>query len=418
MKSVSWFLLSLILLLTISVSGAAQDQAADQSDAVEISVDEILADFDSLWQAIQNEYVDPGFGGVDWEALRGEYREKVESSDDATIAYGIIDELVGELGNQLTFVVPPWLRPEDAPVEEGVSGEVELQYAGVGILLQQMQTGDVWVLQVFRETPAELAGVLIGDVITGVEDWRVEGEDAVSEISSRVRGPIGTPVTITFRDPDGDERDITITRGEIDLRPSVEFRTIEGSFGYLRIPALTEELVGEASKALPRLLSTRYLLLDLRNVASGTIEGMTQVAQWFLGAAQLGGFVSREGGIPLPFRQDAIAAYQRPLAILVNSGTYGVGEMLAKILRDYKRGPVVGNNTQGGFQIAQQVDLPSGAVLHMTVGLFVTPANQLLPVDGIDPDETIEIPDLATVRSGVDVYIDSAVELLRSNPRL
>ena len=418
MKSRIWFLFSLVLLLLIGVNGVSQDQAADQPSAAEISVEEILADFDSLWQAIQNEYVDPGFGGADWEELRGEYRERVETSDGAEVAYEIINELVGELGNQLTFVVPPWLRPEDAPAEEPESGEVELQYAGVGILLQQMQSGDVWVLQVFRETPAESAGVLVGDVITGVEDWRVEGEDAVSEISSRVRGPIGTPVTITFRDPEGAERDITITRGEIDLRPSVEFKTVEGSFGYLRIPALTEELVSEASKALPRLLGTRYLMLDLRNVSSGTIEGMTQVAQWFLGAAQLGGFVSREGGVPLPFRQDAIAAYQRPLAILVNSGTYGIGEMLAKILRDYKRGPVVGNNTQGGFQLGQLVDLPSGAVLHMTVGLFVTPANELLPMDGIDPDKTVEIPDLQTVRSGVDVYIDSAVEMLRSNPRL
>jgi len=416
-KSIVFALFASIL----TSAGFSQDSSIEESDAgidVAIAVDEILADFDALWQAIQNQYVDPGFGGADWEALRGEYRERVEVADGAVEAYGVISELVGELGNELTFVVPPWLRPADEPPVQREEGEVELQYAGVGILLQQMQNGDVWVLQVFRDTPAESAGVLIGDVIAGVEDWRVEGDDAVSQISSRVRGPIATDVRITLRDPDGAERDVTITRGEIDLRPSVEYRTVESSFGYLRIPALTEQLVAEASKALPSLLRSRYLLFDLRNVASGTVEGMTQVAQWFLGSARLGGFVSREGAIPLPFRHDSIAAYQRPVAILVNSGTYGVGEMLAKILRDYKRGPVVGNPTQGGFQIGELVDLPSGGVLHMTVGLYVSPTNELLPIHGIRPDTVVELPDLKLVRSGVDVYIDSAIEMLRSNPRL
>ena len=401
---------------TVLAGQESSEIDTEETSSPVIPIAEILADFDALWQSISEGYVDPGFGGADWEALRGEFRTKVESLDDAVEAYTVIAEMIGELGNEMTFVVPPWLRPQDSETTE--SGEIELEYAGVGILLQQMQSGEVWVLQVFRDTPAERSGVLIGDVVAGVGDWRVEGENPVSEISSRVRGPAGTDVSLTLRDPDGDERDVTITRGKIDLRPSVEFKRVESTFGYLRIPALSEDLVAEAAKALPQLLSTRYLLLDLRNVASGTIEGMSQVAQWFLGSAQLGGFISREGGMALPFREDSIAAYQRPIAILVNSGTYGLGEMLAKILRDYKRGPTVGNQTQGGFQIGQLVDLPSGAVLHMTVGLYVSPLNQLLPLGGIVPDTDVELPDLKTVRNGTDVYIEKAVEALRSNPRL
>ena len=120
----------------------------------------------------------------------------------------------------------------------------------------------------------------------------------------------------------------------------------------------------------------------------------------------------------LPYREDAIAAFQRPLAILVNSNTYGVGEMLAKMLRDYKRGPIVGNKTQGGFQIGKSVDLPSGGMLHMTIGLYVSPASALLPMDGISPDVTVEIPGLEVVREGRDVYIEAAVEAVRSNLRL
>lgn len=425
----SCFLATVVLLLIAPFALVAQsgespgdtegNESGGEVAISDISIEEVLADFDMVWETISAEYVDPGYGGVDWDSLKSEYRSKVATSEKTEDAYRLISDLLGELGNEMTFVVPPWLRPmEVLAAEEEASEEIELEYAGVGILLQQMQSGEVWVLSVFREAPAERAGVLVGDVITGVDEWRVEGEDAVSGISSRVRGPVGTDVTLTLKAPDDTEREVTITRATIDLRPSVEFRRVEGSIGYLRIPALTDELVQEASKALPQLLSMRYLILDLRNVYAGTIEGMTQVAQWFLGAASLGGLVYREGGVQLPFRQDAIAAYQRPLAILVNSGTYGVGEMLAKSLRDYKRGPLVGNQTEGGFQVSKPVELPSGGLLNMTIGLYVSPANELLPYRGLEPDTVVEVPDLEVVRSGRDVYIESAVEAVRSNPRL
>ena len=384
----------------------------------EVSINEVVADFEAVVKAVGEQYVDAGYGGAEWENIVTEYRPKVVSSKDAAEAYRHLGELIAALGNPLTYVVPPWFMPvQSEPEEEGGSRGIELEYAGVGILLQQMTTGDVWVVQVFTATPAEKSGVLLGDVIVGVDGWKVPVEDAVAQIASRVRGPVGTDVTLTLRDPDGNEREVTITRDHIDLRPSVEFRRIEGTIGYLRIPALNEELVAEASKALPQLLQTRYLILDLRNVASGTLEAMSQVAQWFIGAAHLGGFVAREGAFALPFRENAIAAYQRPMAVLINSGTYGTGEILASILRDYKRARLVGNATEGGFHLGDKIDLPSGGQLVMTVGLYVTPKNNLLPVTGMKPDDPVEIPDLATVRAGRDMYLEAAVEVLRSGTR-
>ena len=419
----NWVAVTTLLSSAVPLLSAQETQAEIEEELAariaEVTVQEVVADFDTVSKVILESYVDAGFGGVDWESLVTEYRPRVESAEDAGAAYGLLDELIARLGNEMTYVIPPWYRlRQTGESEDGEESGIELEYAGVGIMLQQMIDGDVWIVQVFKETPAEEAGVLLGDVIAGVDGWRVPVEDAVSQIASRVRGPAGTDVTLTLRDPDGAERDLVVTRGHIDLRPSVEFKTVDGTIGYLRVPAFTQELVDEASKALPKLLQTRYLILDLRNVSSGGVEAMVQVAQWFIGAAQIGGFVARDGAFALPFREDAVATYQRPIAVLINSGTHGIGEILATILHDYKRARLVGSTSQGGFHLHDEVELPSGGLLDMTVGLYVSPMSDLLPIHGIEPDNPVELPDLATVRAGKDVFLEAAVEVLRTNPRL
>ncbi|MAG13387.1 MAG: hypothetical protein CMN78_02200 [Spirochaetales bacterium] len=389
-----------------------EDQGAGLASSY--SLDDVLGDFEVVWKSLSDFYVDPEFAEKDWDALKDEYQTKIEESEDAATGYMAVADMIEAIEAFNTYVVPPWITQATS---EG-SSDIELEYAGVGILLQELETGEVMVLSVFSDTPAENAGVLLGDVIVGVNDWRVAGENPVSLISERVRGPVGTDVTLTLKDPDGAERDLAITRAKIDLRPTVDDKFVDGTVGYMRIPVLSDELVDAASKALPKLLSTRGLVLDLRGVSGGSLEATIKVAQWFLGTAQMGGFVSREGAYPLPFREDSIAAYQRPVVIVANSRTYGVAEILATIMHDYKRARIVGNVTQGGFSIGRFVDLPSGGLFHITVGLYVSPRGELLPAKGIEPDNLVEYPDLQTLRSGKDVFLDEAVHVLRTNPRL
>lgn len=395
----------------------ASEPFADSENVPDLPREDILEDFDAVWSTVEETYVDSEFDGVAWDEIREEYRTKIAEAEDTLAAYRLIAEMLDTLEGYNNFIVPPWLAPDDE-AESADAGGVEYEYGGVGILLQELQSGEVMVLNVFRDTPAEGAGVLIGDKIVGVNDWRVAGDNPVQSIADRVRGPVGTPVTITLQDLDGAERDVEITRAQIDLRPSVEYELVDGRIGYLRIPVLSSDLVDEASKALPQLLSSSGLILDLRSVSSGTLDATIRIGQWFLGSAHMGGFLSREGAAALPFRSDAIAAYQRPIVVLTNWRTYGVGEILAFLLREYKRGKIVGNQTEGGFEVGQFTDLPSGGLLHSVIGRYVSPQGALLPLEGLTPDEAVDPPDLETIRSGEDVYIDKAVDVLRNSPRV
>lgn len=412
-------LVVLLFALLLPFSAAAQESGGD-ADATEaerpstdLTVNDVVADFDAAFTIIAENFYDPSFQGVDWPALQDEIRPKLAEAPDAIEAFSFLKDMIDSLGSPTTSVVAPW----DIPVSQDDGSDFQLEYGGVGILLRETVDGEILVLQVFTGTPAEEGGVLLGDLIVKVEDWDVGGDDPMGGVVERVRGIVDTVVKLTLRDPDGAEREVELTRAHIDLHPVVEHRIESGSTGYLRIPILNSQLVQEASRALPQLLSTRNFILDLRGVSSGELESVVTVAQWFLGAAQMGGFLTQSGAQPLPSNPDAIATYQRPMVVLADGGTYGVAEMLASMLRSYKRAGLVGGETSGSFEFFRTEPLPSGGIVGVAFARFIAPDGTLPPLSGLSPDVEVEIPDLQTLRQGRDVYVESAVETLRNSPR-
>ena len=397
----------LLLALVFAVPLAAQEASPQEASP--------LTDFDAVWEAVSEWYVDATYGGVSWDALRDEYRPRVQNAEDEEAAYRAISEMVGRLQNSDTFIVPPWLVPQ---IARAAAGQPEQEYAGVGVIISEFIEIGVVVTGTFREAPAEKAGVLPGDVIIAVDGEPLVAEEGTQGVADRVRGPIGTQVTLTLRDPDGNDRDVTITRGRIDLRPSVDARIARPGIGYIRLPAITPDLVQQVSRALPTLLSTRGIALDLRGISGGSPEAMVVLAQWFLGPTQLGTIKTRDETFPIPHRPDAIAAYRNPVVVITDSRTSGVAEVLAEVLREYSRARIVGATTRGGSQVAQVLPLPTGGLLHLVVGRYVTPKGTLLQSEGIVPDVLLDPPDLATIRSGADPYLDRAEEIIHRGGRL
>lgn len=374
-------------------------------------------DFDFVWRAISEWYVEPDYGGVAWEDIHDGYRTRVQRASDANSAYEVIGEMLAELGNNTTFVIPPSLVPA-LRQQASQQGPAEQEYAGVGILIGETEGPGVAVLGTFREAPAEKAGVLLGDVLVGVNGYRFTDDDDTQAVTDRVRGPVGTDVTLTLRDPDGVERQVTITRGRIDLRPSVETRVVQRTIGYIRVPSLTMDLIQQVSRALPSLLSTQGIVLDLRGVPGGSPDAMAVLAQWFLGPTPIGAVVTREERHPIPYSPDAIAAYRGNLVVITDSRTSGVAEVLAAVLRDAGRARVVGTVTRGGSQIASIVEMPSGGLLQIAIANYTTARGTVLRDKGIAPDVELDPPDLATLRAGRDPHLDRAIEVIRAGGRI
>lgn len=103
-------------------------------------------------------------------------------------------------------------------------------YEGIGVLIEKQ--GDyVTVIKVFTSSPAEAAGVMIGDKFAEVEGVSVVGASS-EDVSSIVKGPVDSKVKVGFIRGVSEKLDMEIIRGKISINP-VTYET-KGDMGYLQ----------------------------------------------------------------------------------------------------------------------------------------------------------------------------------------
>jgi carboxyl-terminal processing protease len=243
------------------------------------------------------------------------------------------------------------------------------------------------VLNVFEHSPAAYAGLLSGDVIIKVGS--ISLADRADELGSDlIRGPIGTPVKLTFLRDDV-RHVISVERAKIVV-PVARWQMV--TYHHLRIGHLTltgftdgsgDKLRTEVRAALDA--RSQALILDLRGNGGGLISEAINVASTFIAHGKIMS-VEQRGKVRRVYtaRDDAIAAHT-PMVVLVDHGTASSAEIVTAALQDRGRAEVVGTETygKGVFQVTEP--LINGGALDITVGKYFTPNGHNLGGGGARP---------------------------------
>ena len=286
-------------------------------------------------------------------------------------------------------------------LEQDQSGEVE----GIGALVasEDLTAADpastpcgiisdtcrLVVVSTFKDSPAERAGLLGGDVMVGVNGQDIKGW-TIDEVTATVRGPAGTRVTLTIERA-GQTLEIVIVRASLTI-PVVE-TAIVGDTGYLRLNLFTDQSDVQVHTALESLLNDGIdqLVLDLRDNPGGALDATVGIASEFLD----GGIVVRteapESEDTYEVRRGGLATDPTlDVAVIVNRGSASASEVLSGALKEAGRAVVIGENTFGKNTVQQRFDLSNGGALKLTVARWVTAAGTDFGGDGITPDVEAE----------------------------
>ena len=137
------------------------------------------------------------------------------------------------------------------------------QYFGIGIMIRKIEKG-VLISKVFRDGPAEDAGLEVGDLIISVNDEEIDGSD-LSEISSRIKGIAGSSVSIEFMRQEF-VQEIAV-KGQIQVSTVDQYFLDENQISYLHLIQFGGRSQEEVAKALTEMKNNgmKNLILDLRD---------------------------------------------------------------------------------------------------------------------------------------------------------
>jgi carboxyl-terminal processing protease len=291
--------------------------------------------------------------------------------------------------------------------------EIEGRFSGIGLSVIGVKNG-LRVEQVFKRSPAEAAGIEVGETIVSVDGRSIAGLSS-DEATALIKGPEGTTVTVGVRSPKGSKvRQVRLTRAEI-LVPVVrkKLETVQGQkLGYVHLAAFSEGAHGALRGAVRKLQreGAEGLVLDLRSNGGGLLEEAVLTAGIFLPEGET--VVSTDS------RTQGEAVYETkggnlpalPIAVLIDRNTASAAEILTAALAEEASANVVGKRSFGKGVFQQEVDLSNGGALKLTVGEYFTPDGTNLAGKGIQPD----VP--ASDRPGTsrDEAIDKALDVLAS----
>lgn len=275
--------------------------------------------FESVLQHIQNDYVDePNLEKVRLGALRG---------------------LANGLDPYSSYLTAEQVKEYN---ESKTSGKV-----GIGAEFSQVSSY-LYIVSVTKGSPAEKAGLKSGDVIEYIET-KATRDISLFDARQLLMGAPGSEVNLRVLRSGEKPQNIKVARGAYKV-PQAESRIEGDKVGVIKIYSLEEGEANDIRTQVQNLSKqgVQKIILDLRGVASGSIQEAVSVANLFIKEGELAKIIGKENKVTQTFTADpAKAVFDGKVVALIDLGTAGAGEVVASAILEKKRGDVVGERSFG-----------------------------------------------------------------------
>ena len=308
-----------------------------------------------------------------------------EDLDEDALVLGAIRGMTGSIGDPYTFYYTP---EELKRSNENQAGK----YHGIGTLLQNTPEGTIEIVRVYPGTPAEEAGLQVGDVIVAVDDYPASGEDgrAYNDTVNRIRGENATRVVLTVV-REGEMLDIAINRGDVTVSYA-DYRVLPGNIGYINVSQFTGDAADVFLRAVEefRQAGVAGLVVDLRSNPGGLLDQAVSIADSILPTGVVV-YIKEKDGTRHDYYSDE-KYLDVPLAVLVNDMSASASEILASAVQAFGRGVVVGTNTYGkGIVQSLHEYSEDGAGIQLTTSSYYDMLDRCPQGVGVKPDVEVEL---------------------------
>jgi carboxyl-terminal processing protease len=317
-----------------------------------------------------------------WDIIFNDYVDQ-SRLNSANMSRAAIEGMLQALDDPYTS----YLDPQDYALSQSLLGG---SYEGIGAYVT-VKDGQITIIAPIAGSPADEAGIKAGDIILEINGEPVTGM-SLAEVIIKVRGPIGTAVTLTvLHEGDTEPVEIEIVRASFDVT-SVNFE-MKGEIAYISITDFNEQTADQLATVVQNLgdENAKGIILDLRSNPGGLLDTVVDVASSFLAEGIVVQVKSNQGEITTYSVNTDMPRTDLPMVVLVDSNSASGSEVLAGALQDHDRATIAGTTTYGKGSVDALYPLSDGSGLYMTIARWLTPNGRLIEGQGIVPDITLDI---------------------------
>ncbi|MDD6182128.1 MAG: S41 family peptidase [Lachnospiraceae bacterium] len=293
-------------------------------------------------------------------------------------------------------------------------------YCGIGaVLSQDMKTMQVTVLHVYKDTPADKAGLKDGDTILKVDDIEATSME-LSELVTNIRGDKGTKVHLeVYREGEKDKLEYDIERDKVEV-PTVEYEMLENNVGYIQITEFAEPTETQFTEAVNALQAQgmQAMIVDLRDNPGGYLSAVTEILDDILPEG-ITVYTEDKYGKRQNYTSDDEHRIEIPMAVLINENSASAAEIFAGAIKDYDYGTLIGTKSFGKGIVQTVKQLKDGSAIKLTTAKYYTPNGNYIHEVGIEPDVELEYEYTGDTNEDYDKsqdnQIQKALEILESD---
>lgn len=276
----------------------------------------------------------------------------------------------------------------DNDTTESLNEQLEGTYDGIGIEMTMNNKGVIYVTQVFKNTPAEKAGLKPDDILVALDGESLEGK-TTAEVASIIKKGTKLEFKLTYK-RDNIEKTVTVNKKHIYIN-SVKSERFD-NIGYINIStfsATTEEQVKKELDNFDKNISD--LIIDLRNNTGGYLNAAYDVSELFLKKGKvIYQLKDRNNKITKFTAKSGEYRHFNNIIVIINGSTASASEILALALKESANAKIVGTKSYGKGTVQETSKLKSGSMVKYTTAYWLSPEGNSINKTGITPDYKID----------------------------
>ena len=273
----------------------------------------------------------------------------------------------------------------------------EGKYEGIGAVVEKVDDY-LTIIEPYEGSPVLEAGLKAGDQIIAIEGQSTKGKSK-EELTAYYRGVPGTKLRLKIRTHEGLEKDIDLTRMEVNIPNVPYYGMVSDDIAYISLTTFTQNASKNIRKAISELRNDnpgiKGIILDLRNNGGGLLREAIGVSNIFVDKdLEVVSVKSKVKERDLSYRtMEQALDTEIPLVVMINKRSASASEIVSGVIQDLDRGVLIGQRSFGKGLVQNTKEVGYNSRVKLTTSKYYIPSGRCIQSVKYDNGEPVDIPD-------------------------